>query len=72
MHQKKKRPEPTLQERAQQYIEEDIKLMGKYKLTKRIVVMFPTKGKIPFLGRLGLRMLSWAKGVPDIQFIHKD
>lgn len=68
-----KKPElASIQERAQQYIEDDKKLMRKYSLTKKVVVMFPRHAKVPILGRLALRLFKWSKGVIDLQFIHID
>lgn len=58
-----------LQERASSYIQEDAKLMQKYKIAKKIVVFFPFHKKPPFLGRIALKLLSWSKGEIDIRFI---
>lgn len=67
----KKKAEPTIQERAQKYIQEDIKLMEKHYLNKRVVVEFPKRagGKPPMLGRLAMYLLRKSGGVISVQFV---
>lgn len=70
-----KKVEPmSLQKKMVKYLEEDNKLMEKYNLQKRIVVLFPLhKKKIaPLLGRLALKLLKFSKGYPDIHFTNID
>ena len=66
----KKNGAPSLQERAQKYIEEDIKLMKKYQLNKQIVVLFPKAKRPPRFGRFSLWLLRKSGAVIDLQFTH--
>lgn len=68
----KKTSLPPLQERAQQYMKEDVELMKKYKITKKVVVFFPQHRKTPFLGRVALKLLLIAKGSVDVHFLNQE
>lgn len=66
----KKTDPSSLPERAQKYIEEDIKLMKKYQLNKQIVVLFPKAKQPPRFGRFSLWLLRKSGAVIDLQFNH--
>ena len=53
------------------YMQAEEKLLAKYGLAKRLVISFPynrNPEKIPFVGRLAQKLLTWSRAVLDTQF----
>lgn len=73
VNKEKQSPHEVLRERADSFLREEAKLLQKYGLNKRIVVTFPRRKDVPFLGRVAVRLLKWSKAVIDTEFglIHK-
>ena len=49
-------------------IKEEMKIYSKHKLARKLVVNFPKSKRVPFLGKLGMRLITISGGVLDIQF----
>lgn len=62
----------SLNEKVEAFSKDEAKILKKHKLAKRQVVVFPhsTNGKVPFMGRLAMKLLKLSKGVITIQFFN--
>jgi hypothetical protein len=60
-----------LQERAEAYMQDDIELMKKHHITKKVVVFFPKHQSTPFLGRIALKLLTICSAQIDIRFLNQ-
>lgn len=50
------------------YVPEMKKLLRKHGLISRMIISFPTKKKIPFLGKVGVMLIKRTGGVIDTIF----
>lgn len=68
----KKQAMPSLPERANAYMQDDIELMKKHHITKTVVVFFPKHPRTPFLGKIALKLLTMCSAQIDIRFLNQE
>lgn len=60
-----------LEKRVEAYTLEEQKLRDKYKLERRMLVIFPDSSKVPLTGRIAGRFLKWSRGRIEIFLVAK-
>lgn len=59
------------EKRLEAYTLEEKKLRDKYKLDRRMLVIFPNSSRVPLTGRLASLFLKWSRGRIEIFFVDK-
>ena len=58
----------TVETSARAYLEDEVLLLKKHKLTRRLIVSFPKSKKTPFLGKVGMALVRMSGGIIDTMF----
>lgn len=64
----KKTKQKPFKERVKSAMKEEQKVYTKHGVGRRLFINFPNKTKIPFLGKIGMKLAQWSGGVIDIKF----
>lgn len=59
------------EKRVEAYTLEEQKLRDKYRLDRRILIVFQDSSKVPILGKLAGLFLKWSRGRVEVFFVEK-